>query len=55
MRIKYPVFHFFLLRPAANDSLSDQIDQPDSSVIIANESEYGINNILNTRRYYGRI
>ena len=55
MRIKYPVFHFSLLRPAANDLLPDQIDQPDPSIIIADKPEYGVNDILDTRRYYGRV
>ena len=55
MRIKYSVFYFSLLRPAANDLLPSQIDQPDLSIIIADELEYDVNNILDIRRYYSRI
>lgn len=49
------VFHFSLLRSNSNDSLFDQITDASKPVKTANENEWLVDDILNSRRYYGRL
>ena len=51
----HPVFHISLLRSDFNDSLLDQITDASKSMKIANEDEWLMNDILNSRRHYGRL
>ena len=54
MRV-HDVFHPDLLRPAANDSLSDQKNESLNSIVINDEDEWKIDDILNSRRYRKRL
>jgi hypothetical protein len=46
----HDIFHFSLLRKAANDFLFDQILKSSSSVIIDEKEEYKLNDVLNFRK-----
>jgi hypothetical protein len=46
----HDIFHSFLLRKASNDSLSDQILKPSSSMFIDEKEEYELNDVLNFRK-----
>jgi len=51
----HDVFHSELLRPAADDSLSGQKNEPSRSIVINDEDEWEIDDILNSRRYRRRL
>lgn len=51
----HPVFHISLLRPNFNDFLLGQITDASKPVKIANGDEWLVNDILNSRRHYGRL
>jgi len=54
MRI-HDVFHSELLRPAVDDSLPDQKNEPSGSIVVNDEDEWKIDDILNFRRYRRRL
>ena len=54
MKIHF-VFHISLLRPNSNDFLFDQITDASKPMKIVNEDEWLVNDILNSRRHYGRL
>ena len=49
------VFHINLLRSNFNDFLLGQITDASKSMKIVNENEWLMNDILNSRRHYGRL
>ena len=51
----FDTFHFSLLRKAFMNSLSKQINELSSLIIIDDEKKWEMNNILNVRRHYRRI
>ena len=51
----FDTFHFSLLRKASMNSLSKQINEFSSSIIINDEKKWKMNDILNARRHYRRI
>jgi len=51
----HDVFHSDLLRPAVDDSLPDQKNEPSKSIVVKDEDEWEINDILNFRRYRRRL
>ncbi len=51
----HDVFHPDLLRPAVDDSLPGQKNEPSKSIVIKDEDEWEINDILNSRRYRRRL
>ena len=51
----FDTFHFSLLRKASMNSLSEQINELSSSIIIDDEKKWEMNDILNVRRHYRRI
>ncbi len=54
MRV-HDVFHPDLLRPAADDPLPGQKNEPSDSIVINDEDEWEIDDILNSRRYRRRL
>jgi len=54
MRV-HDVFHSDLLRPAVNDPLPDQKNEPSGSIVVNDEDEWEIDDILNFRRYRRRL
>ncbi len=54
MRV-HDVFHSDLLRPAADDLLPGQKNEPSGSIVINDEDEWEIDDILNSRRYRRRL
>jgi len=54
MRV-HDVFHSDLLRPAADDFLPDQKNEPSGSIVVNDEDEWEIDDILNSRRYRRRL
>ena len=54
MRV-HDVFHSDLLRPAADDLLPGQKNEPSGSIVINDEDEWEIDDILNFRRYRRRL
>jgi hypothetical protein len=50
-------FHIFLLRKAAIDSFTEQIQSSSSSIVIdeQNEEKYEIDDILNNRYHYEKL
>jgi len=54
MRV-HDVFHSDLLRPAADDLLPGQKNEPSGSIVINDEDEWKIDDILNSRRYRRRL
>ncbi len=51
----HDTFHISLLRFAATDSLTDQIQSSPFSIVIDDEEEYEINDILNSRYHYEKL
>jgi len=51
----HDVFHSDLLRPAVDDFLPDQKNEPSDSIVINDEDEWEIDDILNFRRYRRRL
>ena len=51
----FDTFHLSLLRKAFMNSLSEQINELSSSIIIDDEKKWEMNDILNARRHYRRI
>ena len=51
----FDTFHFSLLRKASMNSLSKQINEFSSSIIINDEKKWEMNDILNVRKHYRRI
>ena len=49
------VFHTKLLRKAAEDRLSGQIEKPSLPIIIRNEEEWEVDEILDARKHYSRV
>jgi len=54
MRV-HDVFHPDLLRPAADDPLPGQKNEPSGSIVVNDEDEWEIDDILNSRRYRRRL
>ncbi len=54
MRV-HDVFHPDLLRPAADDPLPGQKNEPSGSIVVKDEDEWEIDDILNSRRYRRRL
>jgi len=54
MRV-HDVFHSDLLRPAVDDPLPGQKNEPSGSIVVNDEEEWKINDILNFRRYRRRL
>jgi len=54
MRV-HDVFHSDLLRPAADDLLPDQKNEPSGSIVVNDEDEWEIDDILDSRRYRRRL
>ena len=54
MRI-HDVFHLHLLRKDLNDFLLEQIQEPPNLIITKKNEEYKLNDIENSRWYYGRL
>ncbi len=54
MRV-HDVFHPDLLRPAADDPLPGQKNEPSGSIVVNDEDEWEIDDILNFRRYRRRL
>jgi len=54
MRV-HDVFHPDLLRPAADDSLPGQKNEPSGSIVVNDEDEWEIDDILDFRRYRRRL
>jgi hypothetical protein len=46
----HDIFHFSLLRKVSNDSVSDQIANSPSSIVIDQEVKFELNDVLNSRR-----
>ena len=51
----FDTFHFSLLRKAFMNSISKQINELSSSIIIDDEKKWKMNDILNVRKHYRRI
>lgn len=51
----FDTFHSSLLRKASENSLSGQINEFASSVVIENEEEWKIDDILDARKHYRRV
>jgi hypothetical protein len=51
----HDTFHISLLRSAATDSFTEQIQSSSSSVIVNKEEEYEINDILDSRYHYDKL
>jgi len=54
MRV-HDVFHSDLLRPAADDPLPGQKNEPSGSIVVNDEDEWEIDDILDFRRYRRRL
>ncbi len=54
MRV-HDVFHPDLLRPAADDPLPGQKNEPPGPIVVKDEDEWEIDDILNSRRYRRRL
>jgi len=54
MRV-HDVFHSDLLRPAVDDPLHGQKNEPSGSIVVNDEDEWEIDDILNSRRYRRRL
>jgi len=54
MRV-HDVFHPGLLRPAVDDPLPGQKNEPPGSIVVNDEDEWEIDDILNSRRYRRRL
>jgi hypothetical protein len=54
MRI-HDIFHTFLLRKIATNSLIEQIQTSSSSIVMNDEEEYKVNDILNSRYHYDKL
>jgi iron-sulfur cluster repair protein YtfE (RIC family) len=54
MRI-HDIFHTFLLRKVATNSLIEQIQTFSSSIVMKDEEEYEVNDILNNRYHYDKL
>ncbi len=51
----HDVFHPSLLRKDSNDPLSGQIQEPPGPIVTPEGDEYELDDILNSRWYYGRL
>ena len=51
----FDTFHFSFLKKTSTNSLSEQINEFSTSIIIDDEKKWKMNDILNVRRHYRRI
>jgi hypothetical protein len=51
----HDIFHTFLIRKTAMNSLIEQIQFSSFSIVINDEEEYEVNDILNSRYHYDRL
>ena len=51
----YNVFHPNLLQKVSTDPLTNQFYEPPPPFIINNEEEWEVEDILNTRSYWGKL
>jgi hypothetical protein len=49
------IFHTFLLRKAAIDSLTDQIQFSSLSIVVNDEKKYEIDDVLDSRYHYEKL
>ena len=51
----FDIFHFNLLRKTFENSLSEQVNEFASSIVINDEKKWKMNDIFDARKYYRRI
>ena len=51
----FDTFHFNLLRKTFENSLSEQVNEFASSIVINDEKKWKVNDILDVRKYYRRV
>ncbi len=51
----HDIFHIFLIQKAATNSLIEQIQFSQSSIMINDEEKYEVNDILNNRYHYDKL
>jgi hypothetical protein len=51
----HDTFHTSLLRLAATNSLTEQIQSPPPSIVVDEEEEYEVDDILDSRYHYDKL